>query len=87
MVAKFLCMSERIETANFKSGPKEFALVTLLDMTAPRMLNTVDLELSAEDKATHAGKLTDKTVEVGLTDMATAFGGRLRCKGRILSVK
>jgi hypothetical protein len=51
-----------------------------------RLKNTFDYTLSDEEKEKFAGKLTDKVIELDVTELAPApFGGRLRARGRIHS--
>lgn len=86
MQGKFLVLGEKVEQFQTKSGPRQTSLVQILDMGSPRMVDTLDYELSDEEKPVHQGKLQDRTIEIGFVELKVAYGGRLRGKGRILKV-
>lgn len=86
MTAKMLVRSSKLDVRPYKSGPREFILLNLLDMSNPPMENTVDYELTDQEKGQYpVASLDGKTIEVAITAAETAFGGRLRCRGKILS--
>ena len=69
-----------------KHGQVNLVELTLLDVgSVPQLKNTVDYVL-AETEASYKGTLMGKTITVGVREIETAFGGRLRMKGQILTV-
>jgi len=84
--AKMLVRSSKVDIRPYKSGPREFILLNLLDMSNPPMENTIDFELTDAQKGQFPIHTLDgKTIEVAITIAETAFGGRLRCRGEIVS--
>jgi len=77
------------ENANSYTGKKGFVSMqrlTLLDQdNDSRFLNTFDYDMSDEEKAKYTGKITGRTIRLGVQDMQP-FGGRLKARGRILEV-
>ena len=53
-----------------------------------RVNNTFDYNVSELDKDTFGDpeNLKNQIIEVGLTELSAGFGGRIRTRGRILSV-
>lgn len=71
-----------------KRGMVQQQILTLLDRgPSPRMKSTVDLLLTDEQKTklpAHDGELVGMELELAITEIGQAFGGRSRIKGEIL---
>lgn len=79
-------VSESTETYTGKKGLVSEQRITLLDRDpeqAYRMLNTMDYNLGAEERASLSGKLVGKTITIAVRDIMQ-FGGRLRIRGHIV---
>lgn len=87
MNAKMLVRSSKLDIRPYKSGPREFIMLNCLDMASPPFENTVDYELTDAEKGQYPlGSLDGKTCEIAILAAETAFGGRLRCRGKIVTV-
>lgn len=84
MTGTFQIISERVECFTGRRGKIEQRILTLLDQDNQPLLNTVDYLLHEEEKL--SGPCRGKTLTLAITDAAIAFGGRLRLKGRIVSL-
>lgn len=71
-----------------KRGLVKTCVITLLDRgELPRMRSTVDLLLTDEQSQklpAHDGKLAGRELEVAITEISNAFGGRFRVRGEIV---
>lgn len=86
MRAKFQIVNERIESFTGKRGKVEQRVISLLDIDADPMLNTVDYVLADDDKPKFTGRSIGRTVEIAIHNFTLTFGGRLRLQGPLLSV-
>lgn len=89
MNVKCLVMSERPDSYTGKKGLVTQQLVTAMDRSespAERLVQPIEYAMSDEEKAKYAGKLEDKVVVIGIRELLP-FGGRLRCRGKIVSVE
>lgn len=86
MRATFQVIYERVEAFTGKRGKVEQRILSLLDLDAHPLLNTVDYVLSEDEKTKLAGKCVGKKIELAIAEATIAFGGRLRLKGGILAV-
>jgi hypothetical protein len=86
MTGEFHIIYERVESFTGKRGKVEQRIVTLLDQDLNPLLNTVDYVLSEDEKSKYPNKCTGKKIELAVSDIRMAFGGRLRLQGRILKV-
>lgn len=79
--------SERADSYDGKKGRVNTIILALddLDTSDQVMLNSVDYTLSDEEKVLHAGKLGGRVIVLGIRDL-TLFGGRIRVRGKIMSV-
>jgi len=87
MQANMRVRSERADSYDGKKGRVNSIILALddLDTSDQVLLNSVDYTLSEEEKVLHAGKLNGKVITLGIRDL-TLFGGRIRVRGKILSV-
>jgi hypothetical protein len=85
MKGTFQIINERMESFTGKRGKVEQRVLSLLDVDATPFLNTVDYVLGAEELK-YSGKCQGKKIELAITNVQPAFGGRLRMQGHILSV-
>jgi len=80
-------VSERTDEYTGKRGLVKQQVLSLLDTdAAERFVNTFDYVLSAEEAEKHGGKLAGKTITLGVHSFEAKFNGRLRARGRIVSV-
>ena len=85
MKIKVSVISERVDEFQGKRGPVKQHVLALLDVdTEHRLLNTFDYVMGEEEVEKWSGKLVNKLVEVGIMALETAFGGRLRAKGKLI---
>jgi len=86
MKADCTVIAENLNTYEGKKGKVNQQRLTLLDNDPDaRFLNTFDYDMSDEEKAKYTGKITGRTIRLGVQDMQP-FGGRLKARGRILEV-
>jgi len=57
------------------------------DDKTTRLKNTVDYILTSEESKQYKGTLTDRRAEIGVSEFRVGFDGRLRCSGKILTIK
>lgn len=89
MVLNGLVISDVPDSYTSKKGvivDTQILTVVDQDKSGHRLIQSVDLVISGEDKKTFAGKLQDKRVEISVREV-TFFGGRPRLRGEILSVE
>jgi hypothetical protein len=80
-------ISERLDSYTGKRGKVIQKVLSLLDLDPEKpFLNTFDYTLSEEEDKTHSGKIQGKKIELAITNMEPAFGGRLRARGAIMKV-
>ena len=78
-------LSSEIRTG--KRGLVKQQVLSLLDTDkTDRFVNTFDYAMSREEAEQHSGKLCDKVIELGVHSFDAMFNGRLRARGRIVSV-
>lgn len=56
------------------------------EQNGTRLKQSCDYVMSEDEKEVYAGKLQDKKVEIGISEI-TIFGGRPRLRGKILQVE
>ncbi len=56
-----------------------------IDPSGVRLMNTFEYTMTDEEKAKYAGKLMDRELILGVHEFYP-FGGRLRARGKIMSV-
>jgi hypothetical protein len=87
MRATTLVINERQDTYTGKRGKVTQKILALLDTDAEHaFLNTFDYTLNEEEEVKHSGKLNGKRIELAITNMEPAFGGRIRARGCIVKV-
>ena len=80
-------ISERTDEYTGKRGLVKQQVLTLLDADkTDRFINTFDYTMSHEEAELHSGKLCDKVIELGVHNFDAMFNGRLRARGRIVSL-
>jgi len=77
--------SERPNEYDGKKGHVKQIILSCLDTDKSQdcFINLFDFVLSDAEKEKYAGKLTGKTITLGIQNFET-FNGRLRSKGRII---
>lgn len=87
MRANVQIINERIDSYTGKKGKVTQKVLSVLDTDAEfAFLNTFDYTLNEEEAGKHSGKLQGKRIELAITNMEPAFGGRLRARGAIVKV-
>ncbi len=87
MQVKVQVVSEREESFAGKRGKVEQHILSCLDLDPNQpFLNTFDYLMSDEETKQHFGKLRGKTVNLGVINFEPAFGGRMRGRGKLVSV-
>lgn len=87
MRANLQVISERIDSFTGKRGKVTNKVLSLLDLDPEKpFLNTFDYTMSEEEAEKHSGKVQGKKIELAITNMEPAFGGRLRARGAIMKV-
>ena len=84
-----LVMSDRPDSYTGKKGLVNQQIITVMDQSPSpiqRLTQPVEYAMSDEEKPAHAGKLQDKVIELDIREI-TPFGGKLRARGAIVSVK
>jgi hypothetical protein len=86
MPAQIICFE--VEDYQFKRGPTSIPLLRLVDTTATaRLREIVDFELSEDQrKKLPPGDLSGQPCEVGIEEIFRGVSGRLRARGKILSL-
>jgi hypothetical protein len=87
MTIKALVQSERADEYTGKRGLVKQQIISVLDQseTGERLTQPIEYSLSDEEKATHAGKLQDKVINLGIREL-TFFGNKLRARGRLVGL-
>jgi len=87
MTIKALVMSDRPDEYTGKRGLVKQQIISVMDMseTGERLAQPIEYAMSDDEKPTHAGKLQDKVITLGIRELLP-FGGRLRARGKIVSV-
>jgi len=88
MKCDVLVVSEETRSWEGKKGRVDVLSLAVLDQEKTpgcRFKQTFDFEMGVEEKGKYLGKLVDKRITIGITDL-TVFGGRFRAQGTIVSV-
>ena len=87
MVVRVLVMSDRPDEYTGKRGLVKQQIITVMDQseTGERLAQPIEYALSDEEKPLHAGKLQDKVINLAIRELLP-FGGRLRARGKIVSL-
>lgn len=87
MTIKALVMSDRADEYTGKRGLVKQQVITVMDQsdTGERLAQPIEYSLSDEEKTAHAGKLQDKVINLTIRELS-AFGPKLRARGRILGI-
>lgn len=87
MTIKGLVLSERPDEYTGKKGLVKQQVLNVIDQEpgVNRLAQPLEYSLSEEEKTRFAGKLQDKTIQLGIREIVP-FGGRLRVRGQIVSV-
>ncbi|MEI6083692.1 MAG: hypothetical protein WCS70_05260 [Verrucomicrobiota bacterium] len=87
MQIKAQVISERTDEYTGKRGPVKQQVLSLLDMDeANRFVNTFDYIMGREEADKYTGKLSGKVIELGVHSFEAMFNGRLRARGRIVTL-
>jgi hypothetical protein len=87
MRANVQVINERTDSYTGKKGKVTQRVLSLLDTDAEHaFLNTFDYVLNEEEGQKHSGKLQGKRLELAITNMEPAFGGRVRARGTIVKL-
>jgi hypothetical protein len=87
MRANLQVISERLDSFTGKRGKVTNKVLSLLDLDPEKpFLNTFDYTMSEEEAEKHSGKVQGKRIELAITNMEAAFGGRLRARGAIMKI-
>ena len=87
MTIKALVMSDRPDEYMGKKGLVKQQIISVMDQseTGERLAQPIEYSLTDEEKTQYAGKLQDKVIMLGIREL-TPFGGRLRARGKIVSL-
>jgi hypothetical protein len=87
MTIKALVLSDRADEYTGKRGLVKQQVITVMDQsdTGERLAQPIEYSLSEDEKTTHAGKLQDKVINLGIREL-TIFGTKLRARGRIVGI-
>jgi hypothetical protein len=87
MTIKALVLSDRADEYTGKRGLVKQQIITVMDQsdTGERLAQPIEYAMSDEEKGTHAGKLQDKVINLGIRELTT-FGSKLRARGRIVGI-
>jgi len=81
-----LVVAENANSYIGKKGQVNQQRLALLDQDADcRFLNTFDYDLTDEERNKYTGRITGKTIRLGIQEL-TPINGRLKARGRILEV-
>jgi hypothetical protein len=80
-------ISERPDEYTGKKGLVKQHVCNVMDKEPGqnRLVQPLEYTLSEDEKAKYAGKLQDKTIQLGIREIVP-FGGRLRVRGSIVNV-
>jgi hypothetical protein len=87
MEIKCLVISERPDEYTGKKGLVKQQLINVIDQSegTHRLVQPVEYALNDEEKTQYAGKLQGRNLVLGVHEFIP-FGGRLKCRGAIVSV-
>ena len=85
MRVKAMVIGTRVDKWMGKQGMKEQPLLMVMDMDREHRLDNMFDYALAEDELTKPPAV-DALVELAVTHIESGFGGRLRCKGKLLPV-
>jgi hypothetical protein len=87
MEIKCLVISERPDEYTGKKGLVKQQLVNVIDQSEGihRLVQPIEYALNDEEKTQYAGKLQGRLLTLGVHEFIP-FGGRLKCRGAIVSV-
>jgi hypothetical protein len=87
MTIKALVMSDRPDEYTGKMGLVKQQVITVIDQSesGERLGQPIEYSMAEEEKPTYAGKLQDKVIMLGIRELVP-FGGRLRARGKIVSL-
>jgi len=86
MTIKALVMSDRSDEYTGKRGLVKQQIITVMDQSdGERLAQPIEYAMSDDEKNTHAGKLQDKLINLGIRELLP-FGGRLRARGKIVGL-
>jgi len=83
MRVKVMVVGSRVDKWDGKRGAREQVLLTVMDIDKEHRLdNMFDYVVTEEERAKPPA--VDTIVELAVTHIEQGFGGRLRCKGKLL---
>jgi hypothetical protein len=87
MIINVRVQVERPDEYVGKKGLVKQHIITCQDVdpSGMRLVNTFDYTLTEEEKTKYAGKLLDRELKIGITELMP-FGGRLRARGKVMEV-
>jgi len=88
MVGQFKVLDETPDEYTGKKGLVKSQVLTLVDdekTPGGRLKQMLEYRLTEEEKVLYAGKLADRVIVFALTELEV-WGGRFRCRGKILDV-
>jgi hypothetical protein len=87
MTIKGLVLSDRPDSYTGKKGVVNQQILNVIDQEpgVNRLAQPLEYALNDDEKLRYAGKLQDKTIQLGIREIVP-FGGRLRVRGQIVSV-
>jgi hypothetical protein len=87
MIVQVRVQSERPDEYVGKRGPVKQQVATCQDIetSGVRLVQMFDYFLSDDEKVKYAGKLLDREMKLGVTEISQ-FGSRLRVRGKIMEV-
>lgn len=87
MEIRCLVISERPDEYTGKKGLVKQQLINVIDQSegTHRLVQPMEYALNDEEKTQYAGKLQGRTLVLGVHEFIP-FGGRLKCRGLIVSV-
>lgn len=89
LIGEIIACTEDSYTSKAGKQVKTFVLTVLDRGDLPRMKSTVDFmcrDDQAEKLPAHDGKLAGKPIEIAVTEIGAAFGGRTRIRGEIVKL-
>lgn len=76
-------LDEQTQTWDEGRGKADVLICQDWSASGERLVNSFDYNMSAEEAAALKGRMSEKKCELVVTEFQTAFGGRLRARGRI----
>lgn len=88
MTVRVLVTDDRPDSYVGKRGAVNQQIINCMDFSkdGDRLVQPIEYAMSEDEKLKHAGKLRDKFITLSIRELLP-FGGRLRCRGRILEVE